>query len=131
MPLQLSLRRVDDFAATAGPLSTLLWDIILTDICARALLLLAKTLVAFAAPPSAARRLRRVYSAIEAAGLCYRLLLPTPLWFHWLFHASEDTSLGAATLWSVGISHLYLGLKLVALVDRTRRAATAARYAIN
>lgn len=126
MPLQLQLRRID-FASEPPPLSELMWDVIQTDLCARALLLLLKTLLALVSPASAARRLRRVYAAVEAFGLCYRILLPAPHWFHWLFHAAEDPALHSPSLWSIGCSHLYIGFKLVSLVDRMKRASAAAR----
>lgn len=131
LPLQLQLRRIDDFSTEPLALSTLLWDVVLADLCARALLLLLKTLVALATPASAARRLRRVFAAIEAFGLCYRLLLPTPLWFHWLFHSAEESALHSPSLWSIGCSHLYIGFKLVSLVDRARRAASSARAVLS
>ena len=67
MPLQLQLRRID-FTSEPPPLSELMWDVIQTDLCARALLLLLKTLLALLSPASAARRLRRVYAAVEAFG---------------------------------------------------------------
>jgi len=65
---------------------------------ARAALLLAKAqlaLVCFYVLPhggsaGAGRRLRRVFAFVEAAGLCYRVLLPAPLWFHFFFHAAES-----------------------------------------
>ena len=37
--LQLQLRRIDDFSTEPLALSTLLWDVVLADLCARALLL--------------------------------------------------------------------------------------------
>ena len=48
----------------------------LADLAARSAVLLLKAAVASVAPSSAGRRLRRVYSAIEAVGVCYRMLLP-------------------------------------------------------
>ena len=126
LPLQLQLRQAVDLSAEPPALSTLMWDVIQADLCARALLLLIKVAVALIAPASFARRLRRVYAAIEAIGLCYRISIPTPLWFHWLFHAAEDAT-HSPSLWSVGCSHLYIGFKLVSLIDRLRRAGIAAR----
>ena len=73
-----------------------------------------------------ARRLRNGFTTIELAGACYRLLLPMPLWFHWLFHAAQDAA-NTPSLWSVGCSHMYVGFKLVSLVERARRAAVATR----
>ena len=49
-----------------------------------------------------------------------------PLWFHWLFHAGENAD-NQATIWSIGCSHLYVGFKLVAMIDRIRTAAQACK----
>jgi len=68
--------QVDDFTKEPPPLSLLLWDVLLADLAARSAVLLLKAAVASVAPSSAGRRLRRVYSAIEAVGVCYRMLLP-------------------------------------------------------
>ena len=92
-------------------------------------LMMVKTQFALFVPSGSARRLRRLFSFIEAAGLCYRVLMPTPLWFHWLHHAAGTTS-SEPSLWTVGISHLYVGFKLVALVDRVRRATESAKAAV-
>ena len=124
---QLTMRRVIDFSpATAPPLSGLVWDILLTDLCARAILLEIKVGLALVSPDSATRRLKRVYAAVEALGAVYRMLLPMPLWFHWLMSLGQDVSTPA--LWTFGTSHMYLGFKLMALVDRAKHAAAAARY---
>ena len=98
MPLQLQMRRVEDVSSEPPALSTLLWDVVMTDLCARAMLQLLKTLIAVVAPASAARRLRRVFAAVEAFGFLYRLMLPTPLWFHWLFHAAEGATFAHETV---------------------------------
>ena len=123
---QLQFTRIADFNAAAPALSMLLWDVLLADLCVRSGLLLLKIALALVAPIGSSRRLKRVFSAVEAVGFCYRGVLPMPLWFHWLFHAAEDMVTGA-TLWSVGCSHLYVGFKLVSLVDRTRKAAMCCR----
>ena len=68
--------------------------------------------MALVVPSGTARRLKRIFSAVEAVGLCYRLLLPMPLWFHWLFHAAGDLH-NEPSLWAIGCSHLYVGFKLV------------------
>lgn len=123
---QLTLSKIEDFDKEPPTLSLLLWDVLLADLCARSAVLLLKATVAAIAPGSAARRLRRLFSAIEAVGVCYRMLLPMPLWFHWLFHAGENAE-NHATIWSVGCSHLYVGFKLVAMVDRVRQAGMACK----
>ena len=124
---QLSLQKADETASP--PLSTVLWDVLLADLFVRSGLLLLKAACAAVAPGKAARRLRRIFSAIEAVGLFYRQLLPMPLWFHWLAHAAEDAN-NAATLWSIGISNMYIGFKLVAMVDRVKQATAACKVCV-
>ena len=42
--------------------------------------------------PAASRRLRQAFAWVESAGLCYRSLLPVPLWYAWLLHAVMHAS---------------------------------------
>ena len=79
---QLQLRRVLDFDAEPPALSLLLWDILMADLVARSSLMLLKTQIAIVVPAGSTRRLRRLYAFIETVGLCYRVLMPAPLWFH-------------------------------------------------
>lgn len=129
---QLELRRVTDFDAQPPPLSFLLWDVLMADLIARSSLMLLKTTLAFAtffvlpngSSASSARRLRRLFAFLESFGLCYRVLLPTPLWFHYLYHAAEITPTDAS-VWAFGVSHFYIAMKLVSFMDRTKRAAAS------
>ena len=47
--------QVEDFNAAPPPLTALLWDVLLTDLCARSFLMLFKTLVACAVPAAWSR----------------------------------------------------------------------------
>jgi hypothetical protein len=127
---QLQLRRSGEWSAEPPALTSLLWDVLLADLCARASLLLAKSLIGFLMPSrTSPRRTRRLYAAIEAVGICYRMLLPMPLWFHWLFHAAEDIR-NVPSIWAVACSHFYVGFKLVSIAGRVRSAAAAAKGVI-
>ena len=129
---QLSLLSVTDFSADPPNLTTILWDVALADLAARSLLMLLKAVIFLSMPLRVpARRLRNGFTTIELAGACYRLLLPMPLWFHYLAHvATDDESSSVPSLWSVGVSHLYAGFKFVAVFERLRRAGKAMRVAL-
>ena len=135
---QLQLRRVADFEAEPPPIAHLLWDVVVADLVARAALLLAKAqlaLVCFYVLPhggsaGAGRRLRRVFAFVEAAGLCYRVLLPAPLWFHFFFHAAESYPTDAS-VWAFGVSHFYLAIKLLSFCERLKKAVASAQAAVS
>lgn len=134
---QLELRRVADFDAEPPALSHLLWDVLMADLVARSASMLVKTQISFlcffllpnGGNASSARRLRRLFAFLESIGLCYRVLLPTPLWFHYLYHAAEGSP-SDTSIWAFCVSHCYIAIKLVAFVDRLKSTASSARQAV-
>jgi len=118
--------------------------------------MLLKVVLTLVCPAAAFRRLRRVFSLLESAGLCYRSLLPMPLWYEWLLRSVQVTrhppppsrpgptsappcSAGhterraAVAVCSQGrlfaslLTGLYLTFKLAALVERLRATLAMGR----
>ena len=52
------------------------------------------------------------------------------MWFHWLLHSADEPSVRSPSLWSSACAHLYVGFKLVALLERARLAGGALRAVI-
>jgi hypothetical protein len=83
--------------------------------------MLLKVVLTLACPAAAFRRLRRVFSLLESAGLCYRSLLPMPLWYAWLLRSVQGR------LFASLLTGLYLTFKLAALVERLRATLAMGR----
>ena len=80
-----------------------------------------KVVLTLVCPAAAFRRLRRVFSLLESAGLCYRSLLPMPLWYEWLLRSVQGR------LFASLLTGLYLTFKLAALVERLRATLAMGR----
>jgi hypothetical protein len=83
--------------------------------------MLLKVVLTLVCPAAAFRRLRRVFSLLESAGLCYRSLLPMPLWYEWLLRSVQGR------LFASLLTGLYLTFKLAALVERLRATLAMGR----
>ena len=118
--------------------------------------MLLKVVLTLVCPAAAFRRLRRVFSLLESAGLCYRSLLPMPLWYEWLLRSVQVTrhppppsrpapvssppcsarhaerraaaaSCSQGRLFASLLTGLYLTFKLAALVERLRATLAMGR----
>tara|TARA_B110001452_G_scaffold120100_1_gene99685 strand:- start:217 stop:1266 length:1050 start_codon:yes stop_codon:yes gene_type:complete len=98
-----------------------LWSVLVCDLMVRYGLMLLKVCLTVLVPPSAFRRLRRSFALVEAAGLCYRSLLPMPAWYSWLLRTVQGRLSGSLLAGS------YLTFKLAQLVERGRVAASIGR----
>lgn len=125
---QLRLAPRSDYAASPPQLPTVLWDSALADLFVRVALLALKAWVAFICPNGCVRRLRGVYTSLEAVGLVYRTLLPTQLWWTWLVHACAGPE-AAATVHAAATVQASVSGAAAAATPATPAAAAAAASA--
>ena len=117
---QLALRPEHD-GRQASSIFELLWAVLVSDLMVRYGTMLLKVVLTLVCPAAAFRRLRRVFSLLESAGLCYRSLLPMPLWYEWLLRSVQGR------LFASLLTGLYLTFKLAALVERLRATLAMGR----
>ena len=152
---QLALRPEHD-GRQASSIFELLWAVLVSDLMVRYGTMLLKVVLTLVCPAAAFRRLRRVFSLLESAGLCYRSLLPMPLWYEWLLRSVQVTrhppppsrpapvsappcsarhaerraaaaSCSQGRLFASLLTGLYLTFKLAALVERLRATLAMGR----